>query len=199
MLEEIGLLEVKNKRIWQFSKGMKQRIKLAQAIMHKPTLVIADEPFNGLDPIIRKQVFDLIQYYRKEYGTTFFVSSHVLYEVDRLADQIVLLHNGRTIAQGSPLRIRAMIQEVPHSIQITTRAYKHLASLLINNADTETISSIQFQLDPRSQQNQLVVLTKQPIMFYRLLTDLIVDNNIIVNELKATDEGLESLFRVLTG
>ena len=92
-----------------------------------------------------------------------------------------------------------MIQEVPHSIQITTRAYKHLASLLINNADTETISSIQFQLDPRSQQNQLVVLTKQPIMFYRLLTDLIVDNNIIVNELKATDEGLESLFRVLTG
>ena len=199
ILEEMGLSEVKNKRIWQFSKGMKQRIKFAQAIMHKPALVIADEPFNGLDPVIRKQIFDLIQYYRTEYGSTFFVSSHVLYEVDRLADQIVLLHNGRTIAQGSPLRIRAMIQEVPHSIQIVTRSNKLLATMLINNGDPEIISSMQFQPDPRSQQNQLIVLTKQPVMFYRLLTDLIVDNNIVVNELKATDEGLENLFRVLTG
>ncbi|MHA2362837.1 MAG: ABC transporter ATP-binding protein [Candidatus Hodarchaeales archaeon] len=202
VLEELDLTDVAKKKISQFSKGMKQRMKVAQALMHKPQLVIADEPFNGLDPVIRKNLFNLFEQYREENNTTFFISSHILFEVERLADQIVLLYKGRAIAQGSPRRIRALIQEQPHSIQIASPASKQLAKLLIDHSDysSKLISSIQFLDNPQNiqQDQQLVVLTHQPTEFYSLVTDLVVEHDLLVREIKATDEGLENLFMTLT-
>ncbi|MFX1512800.1 MAG: ABC transporter ATP-binding protein [Promethearchaeota archaeon] len=198
VLEEVELTEVANKRIKQFSKGMKQRMKIGQALIHKPKLVIGDEPFNGLDPLIRKNMFSLIESYRQEYSMTFFLSSHILFEVERLANQIVLLFRGRTIAQGSPKRIRDMLAEQPHSIQITTKAIKQLSNLLITHGDEELISSIEFQRDSRTDESQIIILTREPLEFYHLLTDLVVDHEILIHELKATDEGLENLFKTLT-
>ena len=198
VLAQVQLEDVGNKKIVQFSKGMKQRMKLAQALLHHPLLVIADEPFNGLDPVVRKRVFDLLHEYRDTYGTTFFVSSHILFEVDRLADQIVLLYKGRTIAQGAPLRIRSLLQEQPHSIRIATPSTKQLASLLIANLEGKTFSSIEFNKDPRNQEPQMIVTTHDPLRFYHLLTELIADNDISVKEIRQTDEGLESLFQALT-
>lgn len=199
VLEQMDLGEVGNKRIKQFSKGMKQRMKIAQALLHKPRLVIADEPFNGLDPVIRRLMFDVFRQYNEENNTTFFVSSHILFEVERLADQIVLLYKGRTIAQGAPLKIRAMLQEQPHSIQISTPATKQLATLLIQHGmDEQLLSSIEFQQDKRTQKHSLIILTQNPSQLYHLLTDLVVDHSLIVHELRATDEGLENLFKTLT-
>lgn len=193
VLDEVGLGEVANKRINTFSKGMRQRMKVAQSLVHKPTLIVADEPFNGLDPVVRANLFDLIRHYRQEYGTTFFISSHILFEVERLANNIVLLYKGRTIAQGSPKGIRQMIQEQPHSIQITTKDVKPLIKLLVDHdapirsIELATVDSHTFE-----------VQTHKPTDFYKLLTNLVVDNNLVVQELRATDEGLESLFRTLT-
>ncbi|MHA2403494.1 MAG: ABC transporter ATP-binding protein [Candidatus Kariarchaeaceae archaeon] len=195
---DVELTEVANKRIRQFSKGMRQRMKVAQALMHKPALVIADEPFNGLDPLVRRKMFDLFDHYKTEYNSTFFVSSHILFEVEKLADKIILLYKGRTIAQGSPYRIREMIQDQPHSIQITTPETKQLTSILINQANEKIVSSIEFKFDTRSGDRQLSVLTLDPRTFYSLLTDIVVDNNIPITELRATDEGLENLFKTLT-
>lgn len=201
VLKEVDLLEVADKRIRQFSKGMKQRMKIAQALIHKPALVIGDEIFNGLDPLIRHNMFDLIEKYRKEYNTTFFLSSHILFEIEQLTDQIILLYKGRTIAQGSPSKIRELIQDQPHSIQITTDDNTKLASLLINKKDSienKLISSIQFQNDARTNDTQLLVSTLNPREFYEQLTTIVVDNNILIRELRATDEGLETLFKTLT-
>lgn len=202
VLEEVDLSDVAKKKIRQFSKGMKQRMKIAQALMHKPELIIADEPFNGLDPIVRKSLFDLFRKYREEYNTTFFISSHILFEVERLADLIILLYKGRTIAQGSPHRIRAMMQEQPHSISISSPQSKEFAKLLIDHSseDNSLISSISFFGNPHvdDQKQGLIILTRQPTNFYSLVTDLIVDHGLLVKEIKATDEGLENLFMSLT-
>ena len=201
ILQEIGLAEVANKRIQTFSKGMKQRMKLGQALIHNPSFVIADEPFNGLDPIVRKQFFDIMTKYSELYQTTWFVSSHVLFEVERLAKNIILLYKGRTIAQGSPSRIRSMIQEQPHSIQITSPVTKELVKLLINQADfNNIISSLEFMNYQKDNQDSstFTIETKNPIRLYQLLTDLVVDYNLPISEIKPTDEGLEAIFKTLT-
>ena len=198
VLKEIGLEDVADKRISKFSKGMKQRMKIGQALVHKPALVIGDEPFNGLDPVVRRTMFDLFKDYTRKYNSTFFISSHILFEMEKISETVILMYKGRTIAQGSPLRIREMIEDQPHSIQITVKDSKKLSTLLINNANEEIVSQIKFQKDIRSNENQLLVLTNKPREFYSLVTDLVCDHEIPIIEIKATDERLENLYKSLT-
>ncbi len=198
VLKEIDLEDVANKHIRKFSKGMKQRMKIGQALIHKPALIIGDEPFNGLDPIIRRNMIDLFKDYTRKYNSTFFFSSHILFEMEKFSEIVILMYKGRTIAQGSPIRIREMIEDQPHSIQITVKNSKKLSTLLINNADENIISQIKFQKDIRSNENQLVILTNEPRELYSLVTDLVCDHEIPIREIKATDEGLENLYKSLT-
>ena len=198
ILKEIDLEDVKNKRIREFSKGMKQRMKIGQALIHKPILIIADEPFNGLDPVIRRKMINLFKDYTRKYNSTFFISSHILFELENVSDTVILMYKGRTIAQGSSIRIREMIEDQPHSIQITVKDTKKLSKLLIDNAKEEVVSQIKFQKDFYSNENQLVVLTNNPREFYSLITDLVSDYKIPIKEIKATDERLEKLYKSLT-
>jgi ABC-2 type transport system ATP-binding protein len=198
VLEEIGMSNVANKRIKTFSKGMKQRMKIGQSLLHKPALIIGDEPFNGLDPVVRKKMFDLFKDYARNYNSTFFISSHILFEIEKISQTVILMYKGRTIAQGSPIRIREMIDDQPHSIQITVRDSKKLSTLLINHSNEEIVSQIKFQKDIRSNKDQLVVLTNKPREFYSLVTDLVCDHEIPIIEIKATDEGLQNLYKSLT-
>lgn len=197
VLEEMQLTEVGQKRIVQFSKGMKQRMKIAQAIVHRPSLIIGDEPFNGLDPILRKRMFEIIRGYQESYDTTFFLSSHILFEVENLADKIILLYKGRTIAQGSAKRIREMIADQPHEIMITSESVRPLANILINSTDEKTISGLKFGRNFNDEE-VLIISTLNARGFYSLLTDIIVEHEMPLNELRATDEGLENLFKSLT-
>jgi ABC-type multidrug transport system ATPase subunit len=198
VLEETGLSDVSNKRIKKFSKGMKQLMKIGQSLLHKHALIIGDEPFNGLDPVVRKKMFDLFKDYTQIYNSTFFISSHILFEIEKISETVILMYKGRTIAQGSPIRIREMIEDQPHSIQITVKESKKLSTLLINNATKEVVSQIKFQKDIRSNEDQLIVLTNEPREFYRLVTDLVCDYEIPILEIKATDEGLQNLYKSLT-
>lgn len=198
ILLEIGLNDVANKRIREFSKGMKQRMKIGQALIHKPLLIIADEPFNGLDPVIRRKMINLFRDYTRENNSTFFISSHILFELENVSDTVILLYKGRTIAQGSSIRIREMIEDQPHSIQITVKDSKKLSKLLIDNADEKVVSQIKFQKDILSNENQLIVLTNEPREFYNLITDLVSEYKIPIREIKATDEQLENLYKSLT-
>ena len=198
ILNDIGLEDVANKRIIKLSKGMKQRIKIGQALIHKPLLIIGDEPFNGLDPVIRRRMINLFKGYTRKYNSTFFISSHILFELEDVSDTVILMYKGRTIAQGSSIRIREMIEDQPHSIQITVNDSKKLSKLLIDNANEEVVSQIKFQKDFRLNENQLVVLTNEPREFYSLVTDLVCDHKIPIKDLKATDEGLENLYKSLT-
>lgn len=195
-LEEVGLENVANKKVRQFSKGMKQRVKIAAALATNPILLIGDEPFNGLDPVARNQMFELFKSYQEDLGITFFISSHILFEVEKLANEIILLYKGRTIAQGTPRRIREMIQNQPHSIKITTNQPKQVIKQLIEHSDENLVSSFRFEKD--DGQLNLLIDTLEPRQFYNLFTQLVVDYKLPVTGIKATDEGLESLFRSLT-
>lgn len=197
VLEQVGLDHVANKRILQFSKGMRQRIKIAQALLHRPALVIGDEPFNGLDPLVRRDMFELIKSYQKDYHMTFLISSHILFEVDRLANNIVLLYKGRTIAQGTPHRIREMIQDQPHEIQISSPVARQISSKLVELTSDSIISSVAFTQSGVGE-SVVTVDTLDPRAFYHLLTDVIVDNDFRIHEIRAVGEGLENLFKSLT-
>ena len=172
-------------------------MKIGQAMVHRPALVIGDEPFNGLDPVLRKKMFEIIRDYQEVDDSTFFISSHILFEVENLANKIILLYKGRTIAQGSAKRIREMIADQPHEIMITSESIKPLANILINSTDEKTISGLKFARNFNNEE-QLIVSTLNAREFYTLLTDVVVEHEITLNELRATDEGLENLFKSLT-
>jgi len=198
VLKEVELLDVADKQVRKFSKGMRQRVKIAQALLHKPALIIGDEPFNGLDPVVRQHMFDLFRKYRKEYNCTIFLSSHILFEIEKLADKIILVYKGRTIAQGTPSRIREMIQDQPHTIEIVTKEPKKLARILIDSYDFDVVSSIQFNENTRDEGIILNIKTTRPKIFYDRFTNLVVDNKLPIVQMRPTDEGLESLFNTLT-
>jgi ABC-2 type transport system ATP-binding protein len=116
-LDRVGLLDVAERRVGGFSKGMRQGVKLAQALAHEPRVLLLDEPLNGLDPARRRDIVDLIQALGEE-GRTVLVSSHVLHEVERMAPRVVVLVNGRLVAEGETAAIRALIQERPRAVRV---------------------------------------------------------------------------------
>jgi ABC-2 type transport system ATP-binding protein len=116
-LGRVGLLDVADRRVGGFSKGMRQGVKLAQALAHEPQVLLLDEPLNGLDPARRREIVELIQILGEE-GRTVLVSSHVLHEVERMAPRVVVLVNGRLVAEGETAAIRALIQERPRVVRV---------------------------------------------------------------------------------
>ncbi|MFX0092459.1 MAG: ABC transporter ATP-binding protein, partial [Candidatus Hodarchaeota archaeon] len=106
------------KKIGAFSKGMKQRVKLAGAIVHSPKLLLLDEPFGGIDPVGRKEMKNLIVDLRNDHGVTVLVSSHILHEIDEISTHMLLIHRGQTIAQGRTTDIVELIDKYPHTITI---------------------------------------------------------------------------------
>jgi ABC-2 type transport system ATP-binding protein len=116
-LDRVGLLDVAERRVGGFSKGMRQGVKLAQALAHEPRVLLLDEPLNGLDPARRREIVELIHDLGEE-GRTVLVSSHVLHEVERMAPRVVVLVNGRLVAEGETAAIRALIQERPRVVRV---------------------------------------------------------------------------------
>ena len=116
-LEEVGLSDAADRRVKGFSHGMRQRVKIAQALAHDPELLLLDEPLNGLDPAQRRGVVALIERLG-EAGRTVLVSSHVLHEVERMAPRVLVLVNGHLVASGATTAIRALIADRPRSIRL---------------------------------------------------------------------------------
>jgi ABC-2 type transport system ATP-binding protein len=116
-LDAVDLTEAANKKIGAYSKGMRQRVKLAQAIVHDPDLLILDEPLSGMDPIGRRKTIRLIKSWARA-GKSIIVSSHILHEVEAMTSNILLINNGRILAEGNVHRIRELIDEHPHTVNI---------------------------------------------------------------------------------
>jgi len=137
-LERVKLVEAADRRVAGFSKGMRQRVRIAQAIAHDPALVVLDEPLNGLDPLARRDTLDLFRDLG-ESGTHVLVSSHVLHEVEELTRTIVLLHRGRVLALGSAPEIRALLDRRPRRVAIRARDPRRLARALL---DVEGVTAV---------------------------------------------------------
>jgi ABC-2 type transport system ATP-binding protein len=188
-IDTVGLTEAKARRLRVYSRGMRQRIKLAQAIAHDPELLLLDEPLNGVDPVGRASLLGLFAGLARS-GRHLIVSSHVLYEVERLTDQIVMISNGRALAQGDLHRIRELIDARPHTIEIATGDPRTLARLLAN---WEHVVSIDFPGPGR-----LTVRSRTPDAFYGALPELVVREKLSITAMWSPDDNLDAVFRYLS-
>jgi len=185
----VGLTEDRLRRLRTYSKGMRQRIKLAQCIAHEPDLILLDEPLNGVDPVGRATLSELLRKLKAD-GHHIIVSSHVLYEIERLTEQIVMISNGRVIAQGDIHRIRDLIDARPHVIEIDCPNPRDLARYI---GAWDHIASIEF-----SGERRLRVLTRSPEALYSALPELVIARGVSVTALRSVDDNLDAVFRYLS-
>jgi ABC-2 type transport system ATP-binding protein len=187
-LAAVDLLEAKDKKIGAYSKGMRQRVKLAQAIVHDPELLILDEPLSGMDPLGRRKTMRMIREWAKQ-GKSILVSSHILHEVEAITPNILLINNGRIVAEGNVHQIRDMIDEHPHTVYIKASDPRGLAREFLSRAD---VISMRFEPDA------VVVETGKPDEFYGALTDLVASGaHGAVEEVTSPDDNLQAVFKYL--
>ncbi|PWI46971.1 hypothetical protein CEE45_14110 [Candidatus Heimdallarchaeota archaeon B3_Heim] len=192
-LKTVGLA-VKGKKIQAYSKGMRQRLKVAAAIVHNPDLLILDEPFGGLDPLGRREMKKLVSNLNQD-GVTILISSHILYELDQMSTNMILIHRGQTLAEGAPSEILELIDQFPHQILIHAPIdqLKNLSKLMI---DESIVNSLKFGADKSS--TDLVAITNNPKEFYPKITQLIAENNLFVEHLESKTDNIEAIFEFLT-
>ena len=187
-LETVDLLDAADRRIGAYSKGMRQRVKLAQAIAHDPELLILDEPLSGMDPIMRRRTIRAIKDWGRS-GKSVVVSSHILHEIEAMTSNILLIHNGRILAEGNVHQIRALIDEHPHTVSIRAADPRALARRLLIEED---ISSLRFE------PGAVVVETPRPDAFYSRLTELAASGEGgAIEEVTSPDDNLQAVFKYL--
>ena len=189
VLERVGMADRADRKIAGYSKGMRQRIKLAQAILHEPKVILLDEPLNGLDPVGRREFIDLLGALSQE-GKTILVSSHILFEVEQMTRSILLLNRGRLLAAGDLSAIRELIDKYPHRVRIETPVPREVATHLVR---LPYVINVQF--DPRG--NALELQTREPGQFYDYLPQLVIDEGLQIDGFSSPDNNLESIFRYL--
>ena len=189
-LELLDLTEHGGRRIAAYSKGMRQRVKLAQALVHDPDLLILPEPLSGLDPVGRRKTLRLIREWARQ-GRSVLVSSHVLHEIESMTSNILLIHNGRILAEGNVHQIRNLIDRHPHRVHIRAEDPRRLAGAFL--ADPGVLS---LAFEPGA----VVVETAQPDGFYERLTDLVASGaSGAVHEITSPDDNLQAVFKYLVG
>ncbi len=191
MLTKVGMADRADRALKGFSKGMRQRIKLAQAMLHDPDVILLDEPLNGLDPIGRREFMDLLGELAA-HNKCVVVSSHILFEVEQMTRNLLLLHRGRLLATGDLRVIRDLIDKHPHHIRLETPEPRRAAALL---AELPNVVSLSF-----SQSGQALDLKVQrPDSFYEALPGLVLDHQLALHGISSPDNNLESVFRYLVG
>ena len=188
-LDRFERMDAANRRCGGYSKGMRQKLKLAQALAHDPDVVFLDEPLNGMDPVSRKQSIDLVRELGRA-GRTVLVSSHILPEVESMTSQIILIDRGKVLAEGSVTEIRDKIPEHPTTVALVSPDPRALAAFLIGR---EHVAGVQVDGG-----GKVVVRTDHAVMFYRALPRWILDNQLAVDEILTLDDSLEAVFQYLT-
>lgn len=185
----VGMTQHMNRAVRGYSKGMRQRTKLAQALVHEPRVLFLDEPFTGTDPLARRDLMEVIRGLGAA-GHSVLVSSHVLHEVQTLTPRIVLLNRGRLVAEGHVRQIRDLIDHHPHRIMLTSDQYRQLAARLVTCDDVDGVEVI-------SAQQRILVQTRHPDAFYSRLPQLAMEDGTSVREIYSEDDNLEAVFKYL--
>jgi ABC-2 type transport system ATP-binding protein len=188
-LELVGMTGNMGRAIRGYSKGMRQRTKLAQALVHEPEVLFLDEPLTGTDPAARRDLMDIILRLGQE-GKSVLVSSHVLYEVQSVTPYIILLNHGRLVAEGQVRQIRDLIDKYPHRIVLISDNHRALAARLVGCDDVEGL-----KLSDRER--RIVVETRSPDAFYNRLPALSLENGTPIEEVYSDDDNLEAVFKYL--
>ncbi|MEO8553574.1 MAG: ATP-binding cassette domain-containing protein, partial [Kofleriaceae bacterium] len=187
-LAQMGMTDAMNRRVKGFSKGMRQRVKLATAIAHAPELLLLDEPLTGVDPLARADIVERIKKLG-ETGTTIVVSSHVLYEIEALTSEILVIFRGQVLAEGNVYEIRHLIDKQPHRIRIECDRPHVLGGVL---ARAEHVARVAFD------RNAVVVETRDPDRCYADVAEAVMAEQIAVRQLTSPDNNLGAVFDYLT-
>ncbi len=191
-LDRVGLTDAARRRVAGYSKGMRQRVRLAQAIAHDPQVLVLDEPLNGLDPMARAEVIALFQDLAAE-GRLLIISSHILHEVDMISDRVVLLSSGYVVAEGEIGGVRSETME-EHPIQVLIRCDK--ASLVASKL-FEQDHVVEATL--HDDRGGLEVRTRDADRFYSLLGDVVLAENVKVETVTVADADVRAVYQYLIG
>jgi ABC-2 type transport system ATP-binding protein len=187
-IEAVDLTDASNKKIGAYSKGMRQRIKMAQAIAHDPELLILDEPLSGMDPLMRRRTIRMIKEWGRA-GRSMIVSSHILHEIESMTSNILLINQGRILAEGNVHQIRDLIDEHPHTVYVKADQTRALAREFLGYDD---VLSLKFE------EGAVVVQTGRPDAFYARLTELAASESIgAIHEVTSPDDNLQAVFQYL--
>jgi ABC-2 type transport system ATP-binding protein len=187
-LEMVELTDAADKKIGAYSKGMRQRVKMAQALVHDPELLILDEPLSGMDPIARRKTIRTIKEWGRA-GKSVIVSSHILHEIESMTANILLINQGRILAEGNVHQIRDLIDEHPHTVHIKADRTRALAREFLGFDD---VLSLKFE------EGAVVVQTGRPDAFYTRLTDLAASGEHgTIHEVTSPDDNLQAVFQYL--
>ncbi len=188
-LQAVELDWVSQRQIRTYSRGMRQRVKIAQSILTDPQVLILDEPFNGTDPLTKASLRQLFLRWARE-GRSLLVSSHVLHEVETLTRNVIVLARGRVVAEGDVGVVRSLIDTIPHRVWVETDYPRELGALLVQ---LPYVVSVAISVNPRG----LSIMTHQPQLLYVDLPKVLVESRIRIRHIGSPDDNLDSLFRAL--
>jgi ABC-2 type transport system ATP-binding protein len=186
-IERVGLTDDADRAVAEYSKGMRQRIKVAQALAHEPSCLLLDEPLNGTDPVGRRHIIDLIRELGAA-GTTVVVSSHVLHEIEQMTDEVILIHSGRVLADGHIQEIRDLIDEHPHTIHVDCDRPRELAAELVGFDDV-----VRLEL----ADDHVRVATRDPAACYDRIPRLTLQHDFGFQGMTSPDNDLDAVFQYL--
>jgi ABC-2 type transport system ATP-binding protein len=189
-LERVSLVGDKDRKIRTYSKGMRQRIKIALALAHQPPVLILDEPFNGLDPVGRHEMMRLFAGYARE-GRTVLVSSHILHEIDQMTDRVLMMSNGYVMAEGGVREVRDILRQHPFQVYIRCAEARKLASLLLAE---DNVASVEME-----DEDCVTLATRDPDLFYARLNEVVLEHDIQIDVVTLADENVQSIYRYLAG
>jgi ABC-2 type transport system ATP-binding protein len=188
-LAQMGMTYAQDRRVKGFSKGMRQRTKLATAIAHDPDFLLLDEPLTGVDPKARIEIVEQIRRLGEQ-GKTVVISSHVLYEIEALTTEIVVVYRGQILAEGNVYEIRKLIDRHPHRIRVECDKPRVIASAL---AGEDHVARIVFE------RGAVLVETRDPDRCYEQIGDTVVARRVAVTTMTSPDNNLGAVFEYLTG
>ncbi len=189
-IDRVGLREASQRKIAGFSKGMRQRIKLAQAIAHRPKVLVLDEPLNGLDPLARAETIALFRELGNE-GSHVLISSHILHEVDLISDQVIMMSQGYVVAEGQIRGVRDEISEQPMQVLIRCDKPDVLASQLFHHSQV-------VEAKVHADRGGLLVRTHHAESFYKLLNRIALDG-VRIESVAPADDDAQSIYEYLIG
>ena len=190
-LERVNLVEAADRKVAGYSKGMRQRIRLAQSIAHEPSVLILDEPLNGLDPMVRSETIALFRKLASE-GLHLIISSHILHEVDMMSDSVVLLNNGYIVAEGNIHGVRDEMEEHPMQILIRCDQPAKLAAYVFAQDHV-----VEARL--HDDRGGLSVKTRDADRFYLLLTRAVAEGEVNLEAVAPVDDDLSAVYQYLIG
>ncbi len=193
VIKEFGMSDFADRQIMGYSRGMLQRVKIAQAIVHDPEVILLDEPMNGLDPIWRHRMINLIKKWRKN-GKLVIYSTHLLFEAEKVCTKAYFIYRGTLVAHGELYEIRKKLQEYPHRVRI--KVLNNISKLLKKIIDLPYVNSLHV-VDRVDDRGTIEVKVVDPERFYREIPSLLLENKIILEEIESVDDNLDTLYKYI--